>query len=228
MTSDSTPLTPVISGLEAIFFDLDGTLLDTDDLVVEKLTRRLSPLFGQRSAVAAGWLLMQSETPGNALVTVLDALGLDELLLPISDRLRMRRGVYPAKEFRLVPNVEEMILTLRDRYRLGIVTSRSRHHIEAFLARFPSIAEAFEVSCGRQDTRRLKPSPQPVLLAAVRLNVEIGNCLMVGDTPVDIKSGRRAGAWTIGVLCGFGRRLELEKAGAHAIVNTTHELVRIL
>ena len=47
---------------------------------------------------------------------------------------------------------------------------------------------------------------------------------MVGDTTVDIKSARRAGAWSIGVLCGFGEQAELERAGAHMILPATAEL----
>jgi len=50
------------------------------------------------------------------------------------------------------------------------------------------------------------------------------NCLMVGDTVMDIKAGRAAGAQTAGVLCGFGTRQELEKARANIIVRTTADL----
>jgi phosphoglycolate phosphatase len=51
---------------------------------------------------------------------------------------------------------------------------------------------------------------------------------MVGDTQVDILAGRRAGAQTAGVLCGFGRRADLEKAGADAILETTADLPGLL
>jgi len=54
------------------------------------------------------------------------------------------------------------------------------------------------------------------------------NCLMVGDTTVDIRAGRAAGAQTVGVLCGFGYREELERAGADAILNSTGELANLL
>ncbi|MGB3715764.1 MAG: HAD family hydrolase [Candidatus Promineifilaceae bacterium] len=226
--SDINALLPALDSIEAILFDLDGTLIDTDDMAVERLSGRLKPIFGHRATAIARWLLMQSETPGNYLVTVLDKLGLDVPMMTFTDRLRKRRGVYPAKEFRLVDGVEELILTLKDRYRLGIVTSRSRYHIEQFLLKFPAVASAFEVTYGLQDSEWLKPNPQPIFLAAERLNVPVAKCLMVGDTTVDIKAGRRAGAWTVGVLCGFGRRSELERAGAHVIVDSTADLIRIL
>ena len=47
---------------------------------------------------------------------------------------------------------------------------------------------------------------------------------MVGDTAADIQSGKKAGAQTVGVLCGFGDRQELERAGADLILETTTDL----
>jgi phosphoglycolate phosphatase-like HAD superfamily hydrolase len=51
---------------------------------------------------------------------------------------------------------------------------------------------------------------------------------MVGDTTVDIRSGNAAGAQTAGVLCGFGSRRELERAGADLILKDVTELVNLL
>ncbi|MCI0397644.1 MAG: HAD family hydrolase [Chloroflexi bacterium] len=207
---------------------MDGTLINTDDTAVERLAGRLRPLFRKRSVPAARWLLMRAETPGNVFISGLDALGLDARLVHVTDRLRRRRGMYPAPEFQLIPGVEEMLLALQERYKLGIVTTRSRYHIDKFLERFPSLAVAFQASCGLQDTFRLKPHPAPVLLAAERLKVPVGHCLMVGDTTVDVKAARRAGAWAAAVLCGFGERRELEQAGAHVILDSTADLVKLL
>lgn len=47
---------------------------------------------------------------------------------------------------------------------------------------------------------------------------------MVGDTTVDMLAGRRAGAQTVGVLCGFGERGELESAGADVLLESTADL----
>ena len=171
---------------------------------------------------------MRAETTGNWLVLALDKMGVDEQLLNFTDRLRQRRGVRPASEFQLIPGVQNLILSLKQRYKLGLVTTRSRYHIEKFLEGFPEIAPAFEVTCGRQDTGRLKPHPEPILYAAGRLGLGADQCLMVGDTTVDIKAARRAGALSAGVLCGFGEQGELKKAGAHIILSTTADLLQII
>ena len=63
---------------------------------------------------------------------VLDKLGVDEQMLNLTDRLRERRGVKPASEFQLIPGVQEMILILGERFKLGLVTTRGRYHIDKF------------------------------------------------------------------------------------------------
>ena len=75
---------------------------------------------------------------------------------------------------------------------------------------------------------RLKPHPAPVRYAAKQIDASIDRCLMVGDTTVDVRSARRAGAWAVAVLCGFGEREELERAGAHVILEHTSQLASLL
>jgi N-acetyl-D-muramate 6-phosphate phosphatase len=223
----SPPIPIPFHQIQAILFDLDGTLADTDDTAVARLALRLRPILGERAAAAARWLLMQIETPGNMFITFLDWLHLDGLIMDLPDRLRRHRAGH-VPHFQLIPGVEEMLQTLAPHYKLGLVTTRSRRHIEQFLASVPHLAPLFQVTVGRQDTRRLKPHPSPVQWAAAILTVPLPNCLMVGDTTMDIKAARRAGAWSVGVLCGFGQRKELAKAGAHLILNSTAEIAQIV
>jgi len=53
-------------------------------------------------------------------------------------------------------------------------------------------------------------------------------CLMVVDTTVDIRAARAAASQSVGVLCGFGERGELERAGADLLLESTPELVAVL
>jgi phosphoglycolate phosphatase len=73
-----------------------------------------------------------------------------------------------------------------------------------------------------------KPYPDPILLAAEKMNVPPENCLMIGDTTVDIRAGKAAGTQTVGVLCGFGEEPELRKMGADEIVKDTTKLLDLL
>jgi phosphoglycolate phosphatase len=60
------------------------------------------------------------------------------------------------------------------------------------------------------------------------MGVSPENCLMIGDTTVDIRAGRAAGAQTLGVLCGFGEEAELRAQGANEIIETTAKLAGLL
>jgi phosphoglycolate phosphatase-like HAD superfamily hydrolase len=73
-----------------------------------------------------------------------------------------------------------------------------------------------------------KPFPDPIFLAAQKMGVKPSECVMIGDTTVDIRAGRSAGAQTIGVLCGFGEEKELREMGADLIISNTHQLVDVL
>jgi len=213
--------------IDAIFFDLDGTLVETDDDAVETLARRLKPLkwmLPRRDPkYVARRILMAFESPANSLLTLLDRVGLDDNLLEVGDRLGRMRGLYTPINFRPVEGIGETLQDLSRRYHLAIVTTRSRTHAEAFLAQ-QELTDLFQVITGREDTFRIKPHPSPVLHTAEQLNVPVERCLLVGDTQADIWAARAAGARSVGVLCGFGEEHELERAGADIILKTTSQL----
>lgn len=217
--------------IDAILFDLDGTLVETDDEAVSNLARRLRPvrwLFPKRDPVgAARRLIMALEGPGNSVVSLLDRLGLDDNLFGLGDRLRRLRGLSAPPNFQVIDGVGPMLRELGRRYRLGVVTTRSRRHAQAFVEQ-QSLSGVVQVIAGREDTPRLKPHPGPLLYAVKELGAPIERCVMVGDTTVDVSAARAAGAWAVGVLCGFGRRQELEQAGADVILDTTAELGKLL
>ena len=213
--------------IDAILFDLDGTLIQTDDAAVERFARHLQPLrrfLPKRDPVrTARRILMALEGPTNSMITFLDRLGLDEGAFHLGDRLRRLRGLETPLDFRPMDGVADMLNDLSHRYHLAIVTTRSRSQAETFLQQ-QGLDGLFQVIVGREDTWRLKPHPSPVQHAAEKLGVPVERCLMVGDTTVDILAARAAGAWAIGVMCGFGGEGELKRAGASLVLESTSEL----
>lgn len=215
--------------IDAILFDLDGTLIETDDEAVASLARRLEPvrrfLPRRDPSRSARRILMATEGPANSILTFLDRLGLDDTVFGLGDKLRSMRGLNTPLNFRPVDGVGETLQDLSHRYHLAIVTTRSRGHAELFL-RQQELSDLFKVIVGREDTWRVKPHPSPVLHAAEKLDVSVERCLMVGDTTVDMWAARSAGARSAGVLCGFGEEDELKRAGADLILETTSQLNR--
>jgi len=200
--------------VHAVLFDLDGTLIDSDDSAIRDWTQKLKPvawLFRNRDPERfLRHLVMNGEGLVNGSLLLLDKLGLDPLVFAFSDFLRRSwRG--RGRNFLPVPGALEMLESLRGKYRLGVVTTRRRKDAQAFLSQIGS-ADLFEVVIAREDVRRLKPHPEPILKAAQALNLPPEQCLMVGDTSPDVRSAKRAGAQAAGVLCGLGTLDDLKSA----------------
>ncbi len=215
------------SAIDALLFDLDGTLMDTDNQVVESLALRLQRLGVPGLYRSARYLVMMAETPINGLMTVLDALGLDAPLLGTWAWLRRLRGATDEPDYRLMTGAAAMLSDLKQRYQLAVVTTRGREDAEAFLAQH-DLRDTFDVVVTRETTWRLKPHPAPIYEAAEQLGVPPEQCAMVGDTTVDVKSARRAGAKALAVTCGFGRRRELKRAGADVVLECASDLSSLL
>ncbi|MGC9347064.1 MAG: HAD family hydrolase [Anaerolineae bacterium] len=209
--------------IRAWLFDLDGTLMDTDDQAVEALTKRLGFLGSQRAARLARRLVMMSETPMNQILTIIDLIGLDALLFALSRRLT-KGAIKPT--FRVIRDVKPVITKVSSLGSVAIVSTRSEEDATEFL-RQHQLTEFFELTVTRETTLRLKPHPEPILYAAEKLGVPPTACVMVGDTPVDMLSAVRAGAWGIGVLCGFGDAPELRRAGAHVVLPSTGDILEL-
>jgi phosphoglycolate phosphatase len=212
-----------------ILFDLDGTLADTDDTLIAELAarlgrwRRLFPAGDPRPFLRH--LVVMAEGPVNGLITQLDRLGLDEQAFRLSRWLAHLLGQRRAETMTLIPGVEATLRQLKASYRLALVTTRDRETVTRFLHRH-GWEGLFDAIVTREDGRRLKPHPEPVLLAAQRLGLAPQDCLMVGDTAVDIQAGGAAGARTVGVLCGFGQARDL--ADADLLLPTTAALADLL
>jgi HAD superfamily hydrolase (TIGR01549 family) len=219
-----------VSRIRAICFDVDGTLSDTDDLYVRKLERILQPfrvLFPHQDTYhAARRLVMWSEAPGNYLIGIPDTFGIDDEIAAMMEWLT-RHHPRPMKHFLLIPGVKDMLQALSRRYPLAIVSARDGASTQLFLDQF-ELSSFFQIIVTAQTAEHTKPYPDPIFYAAKALNVPAEACLMVGDTTVDIRSGRKAGAQTVGVLCGFGEEGELRKRGADMILSSTAELVQVL
>jgi phosphoglycolate phosphatase-like HAD superfamily hydrolase len=219
--------------IHALCFDIDGTLSDSDDQFVLKLARRLRLvkfLFPHQDPLPfARRMVMATETPGHQFLGLADRLGLDGPLARLGDfiyRLGLNGNPEP---FVLVAGVRRMLGLLRPRYPLSIVTARGERTARRFLDQF-ELSGCFVCMAHAQTCRHTKPYPDPVLWAAVQMGVPPEQCLMIGDTTLDIRAGKAAGAQTVGVLCGFGEEGELRRAGADLIlpsaVNLVYELIR--
>lgn len=217
--------------VKALCFDVDGTLSDTDDLYVQRAERVFQAvrfaLFGRDPKKLARNLVMHAETPGNLLYKLADRWGIDNWLSKLASPFA--RNTTPAHRagFLLIPGVDDLLHTLHSRYPMAVVSARGQKSTLAFLRQYDLEKYFTAIATGRT-CRYTKPYPDPVLWAAEKMGVAPENCLMIGDTVVDIQAGRAAGAQTVGVLCGFGELDELQAAGANIILKSTANLSEFL
>lgn len=221
----------ILSGIEAIFFDIDGTLSDSDDQIIEEIVKRMrflhflwkDPLLRKfaRGSVSLSMAFF------NSAFHIVDSLGLDNFIAKTFPHRHVQNKDDFEKDINLITGVEKMIAILHARYRLGIVSARSEPGVLHFLKQF-SLEKYFDVVVAAQTCYYTKPFPHPLLYAAEVVKVVPEKCLMVGDTMVDIVAGKAAGMKTIGVLCGFGTLKELRKAAADFILASPAELISLL
>jgi HAD superfamily hydrolase (TIGR01549 family) len=215
--------------VKAICFDVDGTLSDTDDNYIARVENalrgihRIFPRFDLRSF--SRWLIMVAETPANAVYHWLDVCSLDDNLARLYEKL-IRRRKHIRRPFWLMNGANELLADLAQRYPLSIVSARDEGSTRQFVEQF-SLERFFHTLVCSHTCEHTKPYAAPVLYAAGQMKIAPENIVMIGDTTVDILAGKRAGAQTIGLLCGFGKEKELLKAGADLVVKDLVELKEI-
>jgi len=220
-----------LSKIQALCFDVDGTLRDTDDEYVDKFTRLFSPFFRlapkKDPRIAARRIVMFLDTPINVIYTFLDWLHLDATVIRLLEKLNDLH-LRPSKaQLPLIPGTKPSLDALKDRFPMAVVSARGKAGTDEFLTHQKLTGHFLCIASG-QTTTHTKPWPDPVLWAAGEMDIAPENCLMIGDTTVDMRSGKTAGAQTVGVLSGFGDKKELLRAGADLIVEDVAELTGIL
>jgi len=205
-------------------FDVDGTLSDTDDRMVERVAARLIPLqrvfAGRDLNKVARRMVMTIESPANFLVGLPDRYGVDRYFIGLFNFINRMGLGRSHNTFWLVPLVEEMLARLAEKYPLTVVSARDERSTQVFLEQH-NLVHYFQAVATSRTCRHTKPYADPILWAAEQMGIKPEECVMVGDTTVDIRSGKAAGAQTVGVLCGFGEERELVRLGADLILATT-------
>lgn len=213
-----------VSRVRAVLFDVDGTLRDTDDEVIDRGARLIRPILGHDRATR--WMrrtVMWLENPLQHVLSQADRFGVDGQL----NRLAARLSPGGHGGTRLVDGAAEVVAQLRERFALGIVSAGPARVVANFVGEH-GLGDAMRTVVTGQTCARTKPHPEPVIAAMRALELDPPTGVMVGDTTVDMRAGKAAGAQTIGVLTGFGERRELERAGADIVVATLHDLARVL
>ena len=191
----------------AILFDLDGTLIDS----IELLLSSMEHAFAQRSRVPSRpeW----TEGIGTPLRTQLrEWCDSDVEVEALVDRYRQFQELHLESLTVVYPGVTDVISWARaSGYRTGIVTSKGRGMTYRSLDHV-KLSGQLDVIVTYEDTDRHKPGPEPVLFALDKLGCIPEGSVFVGDSPHDMHSGRAAGVKTAAALWGPFSRAQLENS----------------
>jgi len=119
------------------------------------------------------------------------------------------------------PGVMDTLANLQKKK--AVVTNKLNYMAEKVLLGL-ELMPHFDMIIGSDSTPKMKPEPEPILLALEIFGADPARTVMVGDTVDDIASARAAGVIACGVTYGFGTRDSLEEAGAHVIIDRITDL----
>lgn len=213
-----------LSSLEAVLFDLDGTVVNTIPHILASFRHATAEVLG--APLSDEELLHHVGVPlARQMRYFTDDEETAEQLLVAYRAFNHRTHDEMA---RLFPNT----LTALDALSaagmpMGIVTSKSRMMADRAITLF-DLGRYFPVVVTADDTPTHKPDPVPVLYGAQQLGIDPARTVYVGDSPADIESGKGAGAATVGATWGVASRERLAVAGPDAIIDDIGELPRLL
>lgn len=210
--------------LQAILFDLDGTLIDSSDTICASFNRTLRQ-FRYPPAPKDRVRRMIGRPLREMFRTATKAS--DEQIEDMLACYRETFGPLVPSLMRLFPGVAELIPRLSIDYTLGVVTSRSGEGTRRILASF-NLTPHFGPIIGIEDVTLSKPDPEPVRAALSMMAIGPARAVMVGDTVDDIAAGKEAGTRTVGVATGPNSAEELRRAGAWRTIDTLREIIGVL
>lgn len=209
-----------------VILDFDGTLADTQPLIVSSLQRTISALHlpSRTDDECKSIIGLPLKECFVRLVQVDDTLA--EQCVEVYRRI-FDEDNHPGA-VTLFPGVLETLKALHDRgLLLAICSSRGRPTLDGFVETF-QLKEYIGTIVSANDVQQHKPHPEPVHKILDQLGVSAEETLVVGDASYDILMGRNAGCRTCGVTYGNQSAAELSAAGADFLIDDFADLLTLV
>lgn len=215
--------------MKACIFDLDGTLTDSVKSLAYSVNLTLRDL-GYEPQPEERFKQFAGDGRIVLLERALKAAGDTGLVhreeaIKIYDEYFSKYSMYQVKPYEGI--VETLEALKEQRIKLAVLSNKADTEavkvVENVFGR-----ETFQMIRGQRDGVPRKPDPQGAIMIARELQVSCSECLYIGDTNTDMKTGNGAGMNTVGVTWGFRDRKELEENHAKYIINFPKELLALL
>jgi HAD superfamily hydrolase (TIGR01509 family) len=176
--------------IEAVVFDMDGVLVDTEHLW-DEVREALTEEWGGRYTPEAQEAMMGMSSPEWSRY-LHEVVGLREPPEVIKDEVVRRMLARYETDLPVVPGAVEAVRRLADGYRLAVASSSNRELIDTVLRRL-ELSSVFEVTVSSEEVARGKPAPDVYLEAARRLGVSPSACVAIEDSANGIRAAHAAG-----------------------------------
>ena len=213
-----------MSTIQAIIFDLDGTLLNTlDDLAGS--TNRVLSQYGYPTHPPKAYKYFVGDGIDKLVFRVLPLEKRDEKTVNICVKaLRDDYSRHWKDQTRLYDGIEDMLSELSRRgIQLTILSNKPHHLTELTVSHYFADWNFAEVA-GAIDAIPKKPNPAGAIRIIEKMKIAPENFLYLGDTNTDMKTANGAGIFAIGALWGFRTESELLKSGARAVISNPAEI----
>ena len=220
--------------IKLLIYDLDGTLIDSRRDIANAVNWALKELGLQKlsieeisSFVGRGVTNLMRGVLGAASrkSDVVAGGGTVEPLLERSIKLyRTRYAEHLLDETQLFPSVRPVLEHFKNR-RQAVITNKPEVFSLEILRGLHVDSYFFRVIGGDEGFQK-KPSPEPVLEIVNSARVQPSEAALIGDSAVDIETGKNAKVMTVAVTYGFGTREEIKNAQPDVIVEDLRDLIR--
>ena len=218
------PASRTSSTIRGVLFDLDGTLLDTYELISASFHHCMVDVLGEDRSMDIFDSML-----GQPLAVQLAAYESDPAV--VEALLASYRAHNAQAQYELLHGFEgmsEALQVLRDEgYALGVATAKL-HDPAASNLKIAGILDMFDCIVGADNVARSKPEPDSVLEGARQLGLDPAACAYVGDSPFDILAGNAAGSPTIAVHWGQHPLERLLAAGPTLECHTPADLPEVV
>jgi len=212
--------------IEAIVFDLDGTLADTMPMIIECYKEVFKQYLGR--AYSKAEIIAILSVAGRPERTIIRERVPEEKVEEAVDLFRRLYVQRLRAEASLYPGVMRLLSRLSSSGRqVALVTGKSRWSTEFTLEEL-GVRSYFRALITGDDVEEPKPSPQGVLRAVQALKSDASKTLYVGDAPIDIEAGRAAGVLTGAALWGTALREKVLKMKPDFAFETVRDLEKIV
>lgn len=206
---------------KGFLFDLDGTLVDTHELIAQSFRHASREVLGEQLPDEV--LMANVGQPLMKQMKLLSAERFQELY----DTYREFNHARHDEFIRPYEGVEELLVELKARGALlGVVTSKSRETVDMALRCIP-IEKFFDTLVTTDDTDNHKPHPQPLQLAMSRLDLAPDESVYIGDSPFDIRAGQAAGMATAAVGWGMFPAVRLKELEPDFFFDRPADILRL-